>query len=820
VTLDPVDHVMPDSKALTAAILETALDSIIIIDQDGQVLEFNPAAERTFGYRRVEVIGRQMADLIVPPALRERHSRGMAHYLATGDGPVLGRRVEATAMRSDGSEFLVELAITRIETAGPALFTAYLRDITERRLLERRRGIRMAVTQILADASDVREASERILEAICTALEWDMGAVWTVDREARVLRCMALWYSRDTDRDVFINECRTLSFPIGVGLPGRVWETRQPAWIPDVTRDGLFPRGSAAARAGLHGAFGSPIVMGDDFLGMMEFFSPEVREPDVDLLEMMSSLAGQIGQFMERKGAEDELRYQLQLFRTVTENAPSCLCLIDEQGHPTFVNPAFTQVTGYTLEDIRGGTVHDAIHHHHPDGRPFPWSECPVERAASTGEAVASYEDVFQRRDGTSFPVRNGLTPIIRDGRPAGAVVEFRDITLQKAAEQSIVELNRELLAADRRKDEFLATLAHELRNPLAPIRNGLEILRLAHHDPRMVSQAQELMERQMHQLVRLVDDLMDVSRISRGKVVLQKEVVPLARIIELALEVSRSGIEKAGHHLILDVPSKPIFLNADVIRLTQAFANIFNNAAKYTPPGGRITIRVVDQGASVVIHIEDTGIGISPELMPEIFTLFAQADRSLGRSQGGLGIGLTIVHRLIEMHGGSIEARSAGVDQGSEFIVTLPTWKEAERPSRAIEPGIKAPHRQRRVLIVDDNVDAAESLARVLALSGHDVRTVYDGESGIEVVEVFSPDLVLLDLGMPRIDGYETARRIRRTPNGKQVLLVALTGWGQEQNRKQSRDAGFDQHLVKPADPQMLLQLLASIGERERPRE
>jgi signal transduction histidine kinase len=368
---------------------------------------------------------------------------------------------------------------------------------------------------------------------------------------------------------------------------------------------------------------------------------------------------------------------------------------------------------------------------------------------------------------------------------------------------------------ADRRKDEFLATLAHELRNPLAPIRNGLQILRLAKGDAEAEERARAMIERQVQQMVRLIDDLLDLSRISRGKIELRRERVALEAVVQSAVETSRPLIEQSRHRLTLDLPAAPVFVDADLTRLSQVVANLLNNAAKYTEPGGDIRLAVAPDENGVTIRVRDNGVGIPPAMLPLIFEMFTQVDRSLERAQGGLGIGLTLVKRLVEMHGGTVEARSEGRGQGSELLIRLPVLTPAveEAPiADEAEPAANAPVR-RRILVADDNVDSAASLALMLEFMGNEVHTAHDGLAAVEAAAAIQPDVILLDIGMPEMNGYDACREIRRQPWGRAAVVVALTGWGQEEDKRRSREAGFDQHLVKPVEPAALDRLLASLS-------
>ncbi len=377
------------------------------------------------------------------------------------------------------------------------------------------------------------------------------------------------------------------------------------------------------------------------------------------------------------------------------------------------------------------------------------------------------------------------------------------------------VRLYEELREGDRRKDEFLATLAHELRNPLAPIRNGLQVLRLAGNSGPVLEQARSMMERQVVQMVRLVDDLLDLSRITRGKIELRKERAELAGVIAGAVETSRPLIEASGHQFTAVLPSTPVPLVADVARLAQVFSNLLNNAAKYTERGGHIRLTAERRGAEVVVTVRDSGVGIPADMLPRVFEMFTQVDRTLERAQGGLGIGLTLVRRLVEMHGGSVEAHSEGHGKGSEFVVRLPVGEEP--------PGLEGPRGpghgerpaglpKRRILVVDDNKDSAASLAMMLSLMGHETRTAFDGLASVEAAAAFRPDLILLDIGLPKLNGYDACRRIREQPGGRGIVIVACTGWGQDEDRRRSSDAGFNYHLVKPVDPAALQDLLGRL--------
>jgi signal transduction histidine kinase/ActR/RegA family two-component response regulator len=379
--------------------------------------------------------------------------------------------------------------------------------------------------------------------------------------------------------------------------------------------------------------------------------------------------------------------------------------------------------------------------------------------------------------------------------------------------QMEIVERERAeeaLREADRRKSEFMAMLAHELRNPLAPIRNALQILRLTPSDGKAGQPPMDMIERQVGQLVRLVDDLLDVSRISRGKIELRTERVELASVVDHAVEAARPHCESMGHELTVTLPPKPVNVNGDPIRLAQAVGNLLNNACKFTEKGGRIWLTLEREGEQATIRVRDNGIGIAADQRGHIFKMFAQVETSLERTHTGLGIGLTLVKTLVEMHGGTVEAGSAGVGQGSEFVVRLPILVETPKPPPESTVTAPTPTTARRILVVDDNADSAESLAMLLKLTGNETHTAYDGLQAVKAAATLRPDVVLLDIGLPKLDGYEAARKIREQPWSKGLVLVALTGWGQDEDRQKSREAGFNAHLVKPVDHAALMKVLA----------
>jgi PAS domain S-box-containing protein len=505
----------------------------------------------------------------------------------------------------------------------------------------------------------------------------------------------------------------------------------------------------------------------------------------------------------ERRRTERTLKESQDRLRLMVESVTDyAIFSLDPGGIVSSWNAGAERVFGYAEAEIIGRDYANL----------FTPEDCAAgvparELGAAARDGRAGHDGWRLRKDGSRFFASGTIAPLREgDGPLLGFTKVTRDITQRRLAEEALRE-------ADRRKDEFLAMLAHELRNPLAPISNALQLIRLPGSD---VRQACEMMERQVEYMVRLVDDLLDVSRITRGKIELRKERVELAAVVVRAVEGARPLIDARRHALEVKVARQALLVDVDPMRLAQVVWNLLNNAAKYTPEGGRITVTVGQDGGRAVVRVRDTGMGIPAAMLGKVFDLFTQVERTLDRAEGGLGIGLTLVRRLTEMHGGTVEAFSDGPGQGSEFVVNLPLATETAPPSQPVEAQSARPHgapvRGRRILIVDDNRDSADSLATLLRLFGNDVRTAYEGRQALAVAGAYRPDLVVLDIGLPGLNGYEVAGQMRSMPDLAGAVLVALTGYGTEEDRRQARGAGFNYHLVKPVDFDALQTLLSSL--------
>ena len=497
-------------------------------------------------------------------------------------------------------------------------------------------------------------------------------------------------------------------------------------------------------------------------------------------------------------------------YRLLVEQVRQAAATLTLEGVIVSCNRRFGELLGHSTSSLRGRSLSEFV---------ADDSRATLDHMLRKG-CSEEFQDwiTLSGGEGSLAQLYLGLRPV-REGA-LGLCIMVTDLTEQRHYEelqrtQEALRASEEaLMAADRRKDEFLATLAHELRNPLAPIRNATQILQTKGPAIPELEWARGVIQRQVQVMARLLEDLLDVSRISRQRLELRTELLDIKSVVDAALETSRPVIEAAGHELTVSVPTAPLRLMGDPVRLEQVLSNLLNNAAKYTEDSGRIALTVAQDGSEIVISVRDNGIGIDEAMLPDLFRIFSQQRGTQGGSQEGLGIGLSLVQGLIELHGGSVGAHSDGPGKGSEFIVRLPMAVDTPAEGAGIVESdeVRPTSARYRLLIADDNRDCADSLAMLLQVMGHEVETAYAGDQAVEIAERMRPDAILLDLGMPKLDGYETCRTIRTKPWGREVVLIALTGLGQEEDRRRTQEASFDLHLVKPVDSADLLKVLASV--------
>jgi PAS domain S-box-containing protein len=486
---------------------------------------------------------------------------------------------------------------------------------------------------------------------------------------------------------------------------------------------------------------------------------------------------------------------------------------VDSQGRCAYCNAGGAHLLGYEAQELMGSVLHDIIH---AGGTFLAPAECSVCQAL-IGEPTRRNHGVLLHKDGRAIPVSYSGAPILANGALRGAVMSFYDDSQRLRLEGELRDRTAEVAESERRKTEFIAILAHELRNPLAPLRAALQVMRKASDNATSMAQLRSMMERQLQQLVHLSDDLLDIARVTSGQISLKKGRIALKEILDAALETSAPLRETNRNTLTLDLPAESPVLQGDATRLTQVFTNILNNAAQYSAPGGPISVRVESSEGLTRIEIADAGVGIARDALNRIFDMFTRVGHDAKHMHAGLGIGLNLSRRLVEMHGGQLVAASEGLEKGSRFLITLPLSEAASKESASNAlPTEAAGREQIRALIVDDNVDAAGSLSLLLQLGGHAICTAYNGADALILAPEFKPDIVLLDIGMPGMSGYEVAAALRAMPEVGHPVLVAVTAWGSPEDRLKSKAAGFDEHLTKPVDISMIELLLTTLPRRQ----
>ena len=791
-----------EAQSLLAAIVASSEDAIVSKTLDGIITSWNKGAEQLFGYRADEAIG-QSIQLIVPPELRDQEADVL-------DRLRRGERIEhwdVERMRKDGTRLQVSVRISPVRDRHGHIIGASktARDITSRKAWEQsllRAGEAQRLLVGIHDASRGLEDAAIVMREIVTRVGQHFNvtrcAYGEVDTETETIDI-----SRGYTRDLPTVAGR---YPLNVFGPLMVGELKngRTVVIEDVRTEPLTDDARARetyARMQVVSLVCAPLVRGGRLVAILVMCDSVPRKwapDDAALLEQVAERTLFVVESARAAAALRENRDVLALAMSAGRMGAWTRDLVNDD---IWWSPELARLLGFDPENTAPTRplIYSTFH---------PEDVGAVEHEVS--EAIREHRDfsiAFRFRHFSTGEWRwldaKGRAIYGADGSPQKLFGLGIDITDRQRAVEALKE-------ADRRKDEFLATLAHELRNPLAPISSGLHILRTS-QDSGQRSIALQIMERQIGQMVRLVDDLLDVARITTGKVEVRHEPLDLAAAINDAVETSQPVLGARAPNLTVTPASEPVYVNGDRTRLAQVFANLLNNSQKYSEAGQPITITLAREGNDAVVRVKDTGIGIHPEMLPRVFDMFRQADRTGGRSRGGLGIGLSLVKRIVDLHGGTVTAHSEGLGLGSEFIVRLPA---IERPVQAAGPVRDAngvPTR-RKILVVDDNADAAESLAALLSINGHETRMAHDGPEALQQAERFHPDIVFLDIGMPTLDGHETAKLIRRQPWGKDMVLVALTGWGQSEDRRRSKDAGFNHHLVKPADPDVVEKLLSSI--------
>jgi len=746
-------------------------DAVLTTDTEGRITYINEVAESLTGWSHKDALGQPLERVfqILNEVTRQPVENPATRSLR--EGVVVGLANHTVLIKKDGNECPIDdsAAPIRDEQGYVSGCVLIFRDVSAQRLIERDKANQLLTARLLA--SIVETSNDAIISKSLDGIiqSWNAGA-------ERVFGFTA---------EEVLGRHISLVIP-----PERLAE-----------EDQIIAKLSAGQRIE---HFETERVRSDGQLIMVSLTISPIK----DAAGNVTGASKIVRDVTARRRTERER----QNFVTVVENSTDFIGMCDLQGLPFFINRAGLEMIGLDdLEEARNTPIQEFFF---PEDQGMIMNEFfPAILANGHGEVEVRFRH-FKTGE-PRWMAYKVLTLTNAANEPVGFATVSQDVTERKQLADDLRRLAADLAETDRRKNEFLATLAHELRNPLAPMSNMLEVVKQAGDDAEVLKQAHDTIERQLGQMVRLVDDLLDLNRITYDRLELRRSEVELSSVVQQAVEVARPLIDAAGHDLIIDLPDEPVYLNADRARLAQVFGNLLNNSSKYTRPNGRISLSAKRIDHEVVLTVKDNGAGIPQDKLDQIFDMFMQVDLTAERSQGGLGIGLTLVKRLVEMHAGSIEARSAGEGEGSEFIVRLPV---ITKPSGAAQTGPAAePSPQRRILIVDDNRDAADSLAMLMEITGNTTYVAHDGIEAIEEIEKHRPEVVLLDIGLPGLTGHEVCRRVRQQPWGKNIVMIALTGWGQEDDRRKSEEAGFNGHLVKPVDYDKLLELLSSLTNGER---
>ncbi len=742
-------------------------DGVITTDTQANVTFMNPVAEAMTGWSQQDALGRPLEEVfrVVNEETRAPVPNPVREVLRTGT--VVGLANDSSLVRKDNAMLAIEDSAAPIRDAAGNIFGCVMvfHDVTQRRRAER---------ALRANEDRLRDSARRLQLAMSAS---EMGD-WVWDAETNLMSLSpraAQLFTLPANAPVSRDQLRAL-VPPEDGVRTRLEFDRA-----------LLEKTDYKVEFRILRANGPPVWVAARGRGVYADHGGVV------------GMIGLIQDITERRQTE-ELRGRLA---AVVESSTDAVVSKTLDSIITTWNQGAERLFGYKAEEVIGKPITILIPPDHID------EEATILEHIKNGESVSPYQTVRRRKDGTLVDVSLAISPI-RDshGRIIGAAKIARDITSHKSAEAALRE-------TDRRKDEFLATLAHELRNPLAPIRQAALIAQSPNATEAQKRWSHEVINRQVHNMALLLDDLLDISRITRGTLALRTQTTDLATIVAAAVETARPLIDIKRHTLSVQLPTERVEFAADPMRLAQVLSNLLTNAAKYTDPDGRIHLTATSAAGYITISVTDTGIGIPPEAMGSLFGMFSQVRSSKDRSEGGLGIGLALAKGVVELHGGTIEARSAGTERGSEFIIRLPL--RAERTGQAQPSPRPGPERalRRRVLIADDNRDAAESLAMLLQMEGHEVTVVHDGREAVTAFDKMRPDAALLDIGMPGLNGYEIARIIRRAPHGRDVTLIAVTGWGQENDKSQATEAGFNHHFTKPVEPDAITALLARPGDK-----
>jgi PAS domain S-box-containing protein len=761
------------SREVFRVTLKSIGDAVITTDTEARVTYLNEVAETLTGWSQGDALGQPLERVFQIVNEVTRNPVGNPATRALREGVVVGLANHTVLIKKDGSECPIDdsAAPIRDEQGHVSGCVLIFRDVTAQRLVERERAKQLNTAQLLASIVEtsndamIRKRLDGTIESWNAAAERLFG--FTAEEAVGRHISIVIPPERLAEEEQIIASLRA-------GKRIEHYETER------VRSDGQIIIVSLTI---------SPIK---DEAGAVIGASKIVRD------------------VTERKRVERDR----EMFVTLIENSTDFIAMCDLDAVPFFINRSGLALVGLeSIEEARRTSVSDFFF---PEDQPRIINEF-LPSVLETGHGELEIRFRHFKTGEPRWMAYKVLKLTDSENRAVAFATVSQDITERKRLEDNLRVLAADLSENDRRKNEFLATLAHELRNPLAPMSNMLEVVKRSDGNVELIKRAHETIERQLSQMVRLVDDLLDLNRITHDRLELRRSEVELSSVIQQAVEVARPLIDAERHHLIVELPDEPVYLNADRMRLAQVFANLLNNSSKYTKSEGTISLLAERADGEVVVTVRDNGAGIPPDKLHSIFDMFMQVDRTSDRSQGGLGIGLTLVRRLVEMHGGSIEPRSDGEGMGSEFVVRLPVLSAPvagaldSDTAQSVATFARESPVQRRVLIVDDNRDSADSLAMLLEITNNKVYLAHDGVEALAAIETHRPEVVLLDIGLPKLNGHEVCRRVREQPWGQNITIIALTGWGQDSDRRKSHEAGFNGHLVKPVDYDELLELLSA---------
>ncbi len=757
----PLYRQLAESEAFNRSIINTAADSIISIDANGLIRSFNPSAEKMFGYQPKEVLGMSLKTLL-PDIMDSCDHSPFGHMLSQNHAHIASTRCELEGVTRGGTRLPVEINIGECVMEDCRHLTIIIRDIRDRKQAE----------------AEIRHSEERNRLLVETA----GNAILVLDEAFRITEWnraaeQLFGWRRD---EVYLKPCKS--------------------FLSSVNDSNQAIRNSLAR------------VLREESYLSMEATVQNRQGQHIRLLWNLSRLPSISGQSHEiiaighditqRKKAEEAIQKSEARYRLLVDNLSEGIWVMDSSGITTFVNRQMAHFLNCSIKDLLDTSMIDYIDiaEIHKIQKLFALCQQGIRQR---------YEMELKGKNNKKFFARISFTPVTNvENTFAGVLAGVVDITAHKAAKDKLKE-------AARRKDEFIALLAHELRNPLMPILNALQLMERASNNPDIITKSKDIIDKQIWHMVRLIDDLLDISRLTRGKINLHFKNVSLHRIFDEVVSANTPPIEKFQHTLEISLPEKQLWLKADPVRLSQILSNLLQNAAKFTPPGGKIWLSGEGQGDHIFIKVKDSGVGIPEKHQECIFEMFNQGDYFLSQEHGGLGVGLHLTKRLVEMHHGTIQVFSAGKELGSEFTIQFPRLRvdspavEMVLPQKTYQVPTPDNQIRCRVLVVDDNQDTTQTLSQLLQLMGHEVQVAQDGKAALDAAKQFKPEAVLLDIGMPGMNGYEVARCLRADYAQNQLLLIALTGWGQKNDRQQAQEAGFDIHMTKPANPTEIERLI-----------